>query len=111
MILDQVSLGARHWIAWAALLAAIGLAALAWSYGRRGTAWPRVLAGFLKAAGILVLGLCLVDPLFTGTRPRPGSNLFLVGADNRASLPLPDHRTRQTLGEPMRERLVQPPRE
>ncbi len=104
----QVSLGARHALAWAVLLGLVAVILVAWSYRRRGRAPAvRLAAGVLKAAGILLLALCLVDPLMTGTRPRPGSNLFLVVADNSASLTLSDRGSRQTRGEVLREKLAE----
>ena len=106
MTWDDVHLGAPQDVVWALLLTALAVAALAWSYSQSRTqSWVRLLAGFLKAAGVVILGLCLVDPLFTGTRPRPGSNLFLVVADNSASLTLSDRRSRQSRGAALRERL------
>ena len=104
----QVSLGARHALAWAVLLGLVAVILAAWSYWRRGRAPAvRLAAGVLKAAGVLLLALCLVDPLVTGTRPRPGSNLFLVVADNSASLTLSDRGSRQTRGEVLRQRLAE----
>jgi uncharacterized membrane protein len=106
MTWDNVPLGAPQAVVWAMLLTAAALAALAWSYfGSRTKSWVRVVAGFLKAAGLVILGVCLVDPLFTGTRPRPGSNLFLIVADNSASLSLSDRRSLQTRGAALRSRL------
>lgn len=106
MSLAQFSLGAPQWAIWAALLVIAAVVALAWSYARSGTAsWVRILAGILKTAGFVILALCLVDPLFTGTRPRPGSNLFLVVADNSTSLTLTDRGSEKTRGAAMREQL------
>lgn len=107
MMPAHLSLGSPQALAWAMLLTLAGLAVLARSYSRRGAAalWVRVLAALLKTAGIVILGLCLVDPLFTGTRPRPGSNLFLVVADNSLSLRLSDRRSPTTRGEDLRARL------
>jgi len=106
MILAQVSFESLPSLAWGGILGIIALAALVWSYGRRAShGWFRALAGGLKAIGFAVLGLCLVDPIFTGTRPRPGSNLFLVVADNSRSLQLSDRGNSQTRGAVMRDRL------
>ncbi len=106
MSLAPYSLGAPQAIVWAVLLVVIAVAVLAWSYARSGTkSWVRLLAGFLKTAGFVILALCLVDPLFTGTRPRPGSNLFLVVADNSTSLTLTDRGSAKTRGAVLREQL------
>ncbi len=108
MIVAEVSLGAPQWLAWAVVLSALALAGLAWSYWRSySSGWVRALAALLKAAGIVALAICLVEPLFTGSRPRPGSNLFLVLADNSRSLQLADRNHRQTRGQAMQERLAE----
>ncbi|HUE70508.1 MAG TPA: hypothetical protein VMP01_06420 [Pirellulaceae bacterium] len=106
MIVAEVSLGAPHWLPWAALLSVLALAGLAWSYWRsHSSGWVRGAAALLKTAGIVALAVCLVEPLFTGTRPRPGSNLFLVVADNSRSLQLADGGSRETRGGAMQRRL------
>src|SRR5262245_10082769 len=108
MILADLVLGARNWLGWAAALAAIALVVLTWAYYQAGyAAWVRAVAGALKATGILLLTILLVEPLFTGTRPRPGSNLFLVVADNSKSLQLADRGNRQTRGAAMQARLAE----
>jgi uncharacterized membrane protein len=106
MIVAEVSLGAPHWLPWAIVLSMLALAALAWSYRRSyARGWVRAVAALLKTAAILALAVCLVEPLFTGTRPRPGSNLFLVVADNSRSLQLADGGSRETRGAAMQRRL------
>jgi hypothetical protein len=100
MIFADLVLGARQWLGVAIALAAVALVVLVWAYARAGSqAWVRAVAGLLKAAGIVLLAICLVEPLFTGTRPRPGSNLLLVVADNSRSLQLADRGSRQTRGQ------------
>lgn len=108
MILAEVTLGARHWLGGAVLLLVIALAVVIWSYRRGGLrSWVRGLAAVLKGIGIVALAVCLVEPLFTGTRPRPGSNLFLVVADNSRSLQLSDSGNRQSRGQAMKEGLAE----
>ena len=51
--------------------------------------WPtrlRMTAGALKIIGIALLLSCLIEPLWSGTRAKPGENLFLLAADRSASL-------------------------
>ena len=64
-------------------------------------------AALLKAAGIVLLAALLVEPLFTGVRPKPGNNLFLVLADNSKSLQLADRGHRESRGAAMKERLAE----
>ena len=106
MILGDVVLGARDWLAWAGCLAAVGLLVLGWSYARSGGGrGVRLVAGLLKAAGIAALAVCLVEPLFSGTRPRPKSNLFLLVADNSSSLQIHDRRRALSRGAELKRRL------
>ena len=82
-----VLLGGRDWLppALTGLAAAIGLLILA--YARTTTdSRTRMLAGLLKAIGFVLLILCLLEPLWSSTRAKPGENLFLLLADNSASL-------------------------
>jgi uncharacterized membrane protein len=91
MIFADVILGARHWLGWSVGLALLGLVVLAWSYARSaGPFAVRAGASTLKALGIVAIAACLVEPLFVGERARPGSNLFLVVADNSRSLQIAD---------------------
>jgi hypothetical protein len=57
--------------------------------------------------GIALLAICLVEPLFTGTRPRPGSNLLLVVADNSRSLQLADRGRRESRGQIFQAHLAE----
>ena len=106
VVLAEIILGGRPWLNWAVGLATVALLAVLWAYLQANYAiWTRVVAAILKTAGILLLAALLLEPLFTGTRPRPGSNLFLVVADNSKSLQLADRASRQTRGALMKERL------
>ncbi|HND51474.1 MAG TPA: glutamine amidotransferase [Pirellulaceae bacterium] len=106
MIWADVILGARQWLGAAIALALIAAAALAWGYWqtRGGSRW-RIVALVLKVAGVLALAACLVEPLVSGVRPRPGSNLMLVVADNSRSLQLGDGPSSGSRGENVRRQL------
>lgn len=106
MMLAEIILGGRPWLPWAVVATVSGTLVLLWAYTRSNYAlWLRVVAGLLKTCGIVLLAALLLEPLFTGTRPRPGSNLFLVVADNSRSLQLADHGQRHSRGAAMKERL------
>ncbi|HEX7380047.1 MAG TPA: hypothetical protein VF278_23200 [Pirellulales bacterium] len=107
MIVAEVVLGARAWLPWAVGLAALGVAAILWSYLRSsGPAGVKVAAGLLKASALMALAVCLIEPLFSGTRPRPKSNLFLILADNSRSLQIHDPGRRATRGEQLQRLLA-----
>src|SRR6266513_1120614 len=106
VILAEIILGGQQWLTPAISLVVIALVALVWAYTRSSfAAWVRTIAALLKATGIILLAVLLLEPLFTGTRPRPGSNLFLVVADNSRSLQLADHGELHSRGQAMKERL------
>src|SRR5262245_28318408 len=91
LLLGEIILGGRQWLPLAVGLSALALVLLVWAYFQANyAARVRGVAGVLKATGLVLLAALLVEPLFTGTRPRPGSNLFLVVADNSRSLQLGD---------------------
>ena len=105
--LADILLGGREWLAWAAPLAALALIVLAWSYRRAGaSAAVRLAAAALKAAGIVALAVCLIEPLASGTRPRPGDNLFLLLADNSRSLQVRDGAGQPSRGEELKQTLA-----
>jgi uncharacterized membrane protein len=98
--------GSADWLWPAALFAALGLAAILWSY-RRAPSSPRVrvIAGGLKLLGLGALALCLVEPLRQESRARPGANLFVLLADTSRSLEVRDRGETRSRGELLRETL------
>ncbi|MBA4020226.1 MAG: hypothetical protein C0483_23950 [Pirellula sp.] len=79
--------GAPQWLpAVLAVVVAAGIV-LAWGYRRTsGTRTLRLTAASLKAAGIALLAVALLDPLWSGTRVRPGENIIVVLADTSRSM-------------------------
>ncbi|MBM80477.1 MAG: hypothetical protein CMJ78_07780 [Planctomycetaceae bacterium] len=90
-VLADIAFGDLGWLPLALLVAvAAGLAVL-WAYRRTAHAGSaRILAACLKASGLLALAVCLVEPLWSGMRARPGANLFFVLADNSRSMQVRD---------------------
>lgn len=83
-----------------ALAAALLSAALiAWSY-RMGPPGPiRLLCAACKGLGIAALLICLLEPMWTRERPRPGANFFAVVADNSQGMQVHDAGALTTRGE------------
>jgi hypothetical protein len=80
-------IGNRPWMGLAVALLAGAILLLLGAYGRAPTdGRTRLWGGLLKAAGLSLLALCLVEPLWSGARAKPGENLFLLVGDNSASL-------------------------
>jgi uncharacterized membrane protein len=106
VLLAEIILAGRQWLGWSIGICLICLVVLIWAYARAGhVVWLRVLASLLKATAIVLLAALLVEPLFTGTRPRPGSNVFLVVADNSRSLQLSDRGHSKSRGAAMKDAL------
>jgi uncharacterized membrane protein len=87
MIVASIVLGSPDWLVPAVILFAVGVVAVIWSYTRwRGRRWVAGASVGLKVVGLAAVALCLVEPLLSGSRPQPGSNVFVVLVDNSQSL-------------------------
>lgn len=108
MMLATLVWGAPDWAWPAAALAAVALTLVAWGYwAARGSPGTRSAAVVLKSLGIALLALCLVEPLLSNMRPRPGENQFAVLADTSQSLGVRDARGTQTRGERLADLLAE----
>lgn len=82
-------------------------AALVWAGHRSATErWVRFGCGLLKLAGIAMLALILLEPMWVGQRARPGANIFALFADNSQSLQVKDAGESQSRGDVLRKSLV-----
>ena len=98
--------GSPEWTVGASCLMALVLILLAWSYDRaRAGRSVKVLAAALKATGFAVLIFSLIEPLLTGSRPKPGANAFVVLVDNSQSLQIRDAGASKTRGDWIRDRV------
>ena len=93
-------IGARDWLVPAAGALGVVLVLLVWGYRHAAaTSRVRITAGLLKAMGIAALAACLIEPLWSVARFRPGANLFVILADNSQSLRVKDRDAEQTRGQ------------
>lgn len=92
------------WVAVAFLAA--GMAVLFWSYQSAPSGPARWLCPLLKIAGLAALGLCLLEPLWSSQRVKPGANLLAVLADNSQSLQIHNRGESRSRGEVLRELLT-----
>ncbi len=99
--------GSPEWTVAAGVLMAVVLLLLAWTYARARARRPtKLLAATLKAVGFAVLILSLVEPLLTGSRPKPGANAFVVLVDNSQSMQIRDgDSTSKTRGDWVRDHV------
>jgi len=57
------------------------------------------MCALLKFLGVATLALCLLEPLWSGQRARPGANLFAIVADNSQGLQIKDNGETRSRGE------------
>ena len=82
---------APQWLWPAVVLTVVALIVLAWAYHRAPAGLGlRCCTSGLKTIAMALLAWCLIEPLFSGTRPRPGANLFVLLADDSQSLQIRD---------------------
>ena len=98
--LGMVMIPMSEWVWAAGAAAVVTLARLAWTYHRvpGRDKWHRI-AFTLKLLGVLLLALCLIEPLYGSRRAKSGANLFLVVADNSAGLNIRDRGSDRTRGQ------------
>lgn len=104
--LGSISIPAGRWVLPTAILVAATVVVLVLSYRRTprmGVA--RIIAFCLKLAAILLLTLCLLEPLWTGRRAESGANLFAVVADNSSGMSICDAGSTHNRGEILRAAL------
>jgi uncharacterized membrane protein len=107
-MLASIIIGSREWIAPAV---ALGVFAGVVVVARYSTAMldnrTKWLAAVCKGIALAMLTVCLLEPLWSGQRVRPGANLFAILADNSQSLSIRDPRSESPRGTDLKQRLVE----
>jgi len=99
MMFAAVVIAGRSWVLPAMVLLAVALALLAWTYLRApADKLIRTTCAFLKLLGLAALLACLLEPLWTTNRARPGANFFAIVADNSQGLNIKDRGETTTRG-------------
>jgi uncharacterized membrane protein len=104
-MLAALTFSAPNWLLPAAILFGVTLLAMFWSYRIAPPGITRWLCPLLKAMGIAALALCLLEPLWTRERAKPGANLFAVVADNSAGLQIADAGETRSRGQQLKALL------
>src|SRR6267378_389690 len=94
-----------NWFWPAMALVGLTLLFLIWSY-RGAVGGVRWICLVLKILGVGALAFCVLEPLWSGQRARPGSNLFAVIADNSQGMQIKDPGEKRSRGELLRESLI-----
>ncbi len=110
MHLAAVIFSGRGWATPLAGVCLVAAAILFWSYRRSTvTGWARAACVLLKSLGFAALILCLLEPLWSGQRAKPGANYFALVADNSQGMQIKDRGQTKTRGENLREILTETP--
>src|SRR5688572_17117789 len=90
MLFAALIFSAWNWLWLAAGAVGASLLLLLWSY-RSASAMPlRWLCALLQFIGVAALAFCLLEPLWSKQRARPGSNLLAIVADNSQGMQVKD---------------------
>ena len=87
--MESLYLAGKAWLLPATLWLAMGLATVWWAY--RGASMDRHIRGAcmgLKCLGLLLLLLCLLDPMASQERAKPGANRLALLADTSEGMNL-----------------------
>jgi uncharacterized membrane protein len=97
----------RVWL-WPAAAFVVVAAGLVFATYRRERVQPgaRATCVALKLLGIGLLAACLIEPLWSGQRARPGANLFAIVADNSQGMQIRDSGSAESRGALMRTLLA-----
>ena len=83
----EIVWGAPQWMLPASLIAGALAVVVLWGYTRPyASSSVRVFAAVLKLVAILLLAFCLLEPMRSGTRPRPQANILPLLVDNSRSM-------------------------
>ncbi len=100
MVLSTLFISGRDWLWPAAVLLGIASLFLFWAYHRSPVSGGiRSVCVFLKLLGMLALAACLLEPLWSGQRARPGGNFFVVLADNSQGMQIKDQGESRSRGQ------------
>jgi uncharacterized membrane protein len=102
-VLAAVTIGAKEWL-WPGVGFLVCTALLlAWSYRRMPVrAGIRAACIALKVLGVAGLGACLLNPMWTTQRARPGANFLAIVADNSQGMGIKDRGEQATRAEQLR---------
>ena len=100
MILAALFISGREWLLPASALVGVALLFLLWAYRRAPVSGGvRASCFVLKLLGLLALAACLLEPLWSDQRARPGANYFALLADNSQGMQIKDRGASRSRGE------------
>jgi len=107
MFFATVFFAAKAWVFPVVVAGVVALVFVAVSYVRSAAPVPlRLACALLKLLGIAALLACLLEPMWSREKAKPGANVFAIIADNSRSLTLTDPDAKLSRGAEMRETLA-----
>src|SRR6476659_203218 len=106
MLIATLVLSHPHWLWLVGLTLLVAVALLAWSYRATPAGPIRWTCLLLKVLGLAALLTCLLEPLWSGQRARPGANLFVILADNSQGMQIKDRGESRSRGEMLHNLLT-----
>ena len=108
ILLGSITIPESPWFWPAVPVLIVTVILLVWSYRRSAEIGAvHKIAFCLRLLGVLVLLLCLLEPLWSGRRAKSGANLFVVIADNSSGMNVRDHDMSLSRGETLLAALRQ----
>src|SRR4029453_8370431 len=102
----HVSFAGWSWLLPMVLLTGVAALIIIWGYLAGPPGPLRWICALLKLLGIAAIAACLLEPLWTSQRARPGANFFAVVADNSQGMQIRDRGATRSRGEVLRDLLT-----
>src|SRR5262245_6175367 len=94
-----IVLSGREWLLPAGAFLLVAIILLTWTYLRaHADKKLRTACAFLKLLGLAALLACLLDPLWSSQRAKPGANFLAIVADNSQGMGIKDRGETRTRG-------------
>ena len=107
MFFATIFFAAKVWLMPVVAVGVVALVFVGLSYVRSAASVPLKLAcAALKLLGIAALLACLLEPMWSREKAKPGANVFAIVADNSRSLTLTEPDAKLSRGAEMRESLA-----
>jgi len=108
--LAAIVISGREWVLPAAGFLLVAILLLVWTYLRtHADRKLRTACAFLKLLGLAALLACLLDPLWSSQRARPGANFLTIIADNSQGMGIKDRGQTMTRGQSLTNLLAHEP--
>ena len=105
-----IVISGREWVLPAAGFLLVAVLLLVWTYLRaHADRKLRTACAFLKLLGLAALLACLLDPLWSSQRARPGANFLAIVADNSQGMGIKDRGQTMTRGQSLTNLLAHEP--